>query len=338
MTTHANRPPTLKTVAELTGLSQSTVSLCLRGGSSVKASTREKVERVAREVGYVPNRAGVRLRTGKTNVLALVLAADKNYVDFTRQLIQGIGAEIEGSPFHLNVIPEFNRSEPTAVVRYILETRSADGVILTHTSARDPRVQLLMDAGLPFVCHGRTEFYAPHPFADFDAAGFVDVAVKRLAERGRKRLLLAAPDNGTTHYATLLNSFRRAVADCGLIGETAADPSAMNSASEARKYAETLTDLEPGYDGIITNIELIALALAGGLRDAGLKLGQDYDLICKQNTELVPALFPRMEAVREDLLTTGRELAALLIRRLAGEPAEALQSLQAPDPTWRATP
>ena len=38
---------------------------------------------VARQLGYQPNRAGVRLRTGKTNVIALVLSIDEEIMGFS---------------------------------------------------------------------------------------------------------------------------------------------------------------------------------------------------------------------------------------------------------------
>jgi len=335
MKTGEGKLPTLKTVAGLTGLSQSTVSLCLRGGGGVKQSTREKIERVAREIGYVPNRAGVRLRTGKTNVLSLVLSASRDTLDFTRQLIQGIGAEIDGTRFHLNVIPEFARSESVGAVRYILRNRSADGVILTHTSARDPRVQILMDADFPFVCHGRTEFYTPHPYHDFDAAKFVEIAVARLAARGRRRILLAVADNGTTNYATILAGFMRAAAQTGSTGEIVRDSAAIGTAGNARRYGRSLAGRPEPFDAIVSNNELTALAIVGGLQSKGVRLGEDYDFICKQTTEILPTLHPGMDTVKEDLLATGRELVSLLIRRVEGEAPERLQTLHAPRPSWK---
>ena len=169
--------PTLKTIAALTGLSLSTVSLSLRDGNKLKKSTNDKIAKAAAQVGYVPNRAGVRLRTGRTNVLALILSADENSLDFTRSLIHGIGTELRKTRFHLNVIPEIDPNDPVLSVRYVMDNRAADGVILTHTSARDPRVQLLMDADFPFVSHGRTEFYSQHPYHDFPAEQFVELSV-----------------------------------------------------------------------------------------------------------------------------------------------------------------
>lgn len=327
--------PTLKTIAELTGLSQSTVSLSLRDGTKLKQATRDKVAQAAEAIGYVPNRAGVRLRTGRTNVLALVLSTDVNNLDFTRILLKGIGAQIHGSKFHLNVIPEFEHSDPVGAVQYILNNRSADGVILTHTSARDPRVQLLMDANMPFVSHGRTEFYSQHAFHDFNAEKFVELAVTRLIQKGRKHLLLAAVDNDTTNFANTVNGFNRAVANAGILGDVAQNSNLLTDTEDTRTYGRKLGKAMNGVDGIICNNELTALALIGGLQDSNQPLGSNYDLVCKQTTDILPLLYPNLDTVAEDLYSTGKELADLLIQNIEGSAADSLQTLHEPIPKWR---
>jgi LacI family transcriptional regulator len=331
------RPPTLKTIAEMTGLSLSTVSLSLRDGSNLKQATRDKVAKAAQQIGYVPNRAGVRLRTGRTNVLALVLA-HSHVLDYTRQLIQGIGAYIHGTKFHLSVIPEFERStDPEEAVRYILENRTADGVILTHTSARDPRVQLLTDAGFPFVTHGRTEFYTPHAYHDFHVEKYVQLAAERLRDKGRKNYLLLAEDNGTTNYANTVSGFRRALLALGLSGDIIDDPETLHVSMNARQLGVQLGRRAQPYDAIICNSEVIALAIISGLQESGLKLGQEYDLICKQTTEILPILYPHMDTVAEDLFATGSELTRLLVKRIedGSDAISELQTLHEPIVHWR---
>lgn len=329
--------PTLKTIAEITGLSQSTVSLSLRDGNKLKQSTRDKVARAAEQIGYVPNRAGVRLRTGRTNVLALVLAADVNNLDFTRILIQGIGERIKDSRYHLSVVPEFERSDPVAAVEYILKNRSADGVVLTHTSARDPRVQMLMDADFPFVSHGRTEFYSAHAYHDFNAEKFMALSVNRLVAKGRQHILLAAVDNGTTNFANTANGFKLAIARTGITGEVAEHSDVLSNTKGARQFGEALADRDQPCDAIICNNELTALAIIGGLQGKGIQLGTDYDLICKQTTEILPTLYPQMDTVSEDLFVTGRELADLLLARIDGHDVGGLQTLHEPITHWRDT-
>lgn len=329
------KPPTLKTIAEITGLSLSTVSLSLRDGSRLKKETRDKIAAAAAEVGYVPNRAGVRLRTGQTNVLTLVLSPAKNTIDYTRQMIEGIGAHLSGTKYHLNVIPDLQGATPEESVRYVLQNRTSDGIILTHTSARDPRVQMLIDADFPFVSHGRTEFYAAHAFHDFHAERYVEMAVERLIERERKRFVLVAEDDATTNFAKITGGFHRALARHGLTGEVATETGILISTDTAREFGQTLAQRSDPFDAIISNNELATLALMGGMTDQGQVLGRDYDLICRQTTPILPTLYPKIDTVSEDLVATGRELARLLIDRVSGVPVDQLQTLHEPERMWR---
>jgi len=331
------KPPTLKTIAEMTGLSLSTVSLSLRDGSNLKQSTRDKVAEAAREIGYVPNRAGVRLRTGRSNVLALVLSTDQKTLDYTQQLIQGIGSYIKSTQYHLSVVPEFDHTEQEEAVRYILDNRVADGVIITHTSARDPRVQMLMDANFPMVTHGRTEFYTPHAYHDFNAERYVEMAVDRLASKGRKRILLAAVDNGTTNFSNTVAGFNRSIVAHRLTGDVLEKVEVLNTPVEARAFGRTLAQQPAAerFDAIICNNELVALSIISGLEEMGISLGKDYDLICKQTTKILPILYPMIDTVSEDLFAAGSELAKLLVARIGGENIEALQTLHEPVARWR---
>ncbi len=330
-----DKPATLKTIAELTGLSLSTVSLSLRGGANLKKETREKVAKAARDVGYVPNRAGVRLRTGRTNVLALLLAADENVLDFTRLVIQGIGSHISGTRFHLNVVPEFHSADPVAAVRYILETKSADGVILTHTRANDPRIEMLIDADFPFVSYGRTDTAQSHAYYDFDVELFLELAVERMATKEREQIVLAAVNNGTKNYAMIVDGFNTAVAASGLNGRVAEQSDRLDTADGARSFAHSLVESASAWGGIICNNELTALSIIGGLQEKGVVLGRDYDLICKQNTEILPTLYPHMDTVAENLFESGNALAELLISRIQSEPIGELQRLQKPVARWK---
>src|SRR3569623_1351277 len=88
---------TLKPISALTGLSPTTVSLAWRGGERLKPETYKRVTEAAEQLGYVPDRAGVRLRTGKTNVITLVLKRTDEPIDFARYLIQGIGHAVQGT-------------------------------------------------------------------------------------------------------------------------------------------------------------------------------------------------------------------------------------------------
>ena len=75
MTGPVTRPPTSHDVAVEAGVSQTTVSLVLRGAAEGRVSeqTQSKVLRAAKTLGYVPNEAGRLLRNSASRLLALVV-------------------------------------------------------------------------------------------------------------------------------------------------------------------------------------------------------------------------------------------------------------------------
>jgi len=323
--------PTLATIAELTGLSMSTISLSLRGGGNLREETKQRIAEAARQIGYVPDRAGVRLRTGKTNVIALVLDGQGDSIDFARRMIQGIGAGLKGSRYHLTVMPTFDAQESISTIRYICESRAADGIIITHTTPRDPRVQLLADGELPFVCHGRTEFFTPHAWHDFDAEGFVRLGLRRLAERGCRNVMMFSADDSTTHSHTIRRIFHAGLAEHGMTGrQVLPNEYASGEIAPVRAFGMALARAAERPDGILVDFEIHALALASGLRDGGVILGKELHMVSKQNSDLLASIFPMVDGVVEDVHAEGVELTRLLLRRIEGEEAIALQTLALP--------
>ena len=332
-----NRPrkrATLRTISELTGLSQSTVSLSLRGGTSLKEETRRKVAEAAAQLGYVPDRAGVRLRTGKTNVVALVLDGVDDSIDFVRHLIQGVGHAIQGTRYHMTVMPVFDR-QSVAAIRYIVTNRSADGVIITHTSARDPRVQLLMDNDFPFVTHGRTEFFAPHAFHDFHSEEFIRLAMERMVAKGARSVMLVVGGDTTYNYHNIVAAFERAGARLHIETKVLSRKHDRAVSAEMRQLGRDIARDPNRPDGIICDSETRSICMIAGLVDEGVVVGRDLHFICKQTSDMLATLHPEIDTIEEDVFAAGVELTRLLMRRIDGEPPETLQTLSEPTVHWR---
>ena len=71
------RPPTLRDVAEVAGVSIKTVSNVVNDYPHVRASTRERVREAILTVGYRPQAAAQQLRTGASRMITLALPSLK---------------------------------------------------------------------------------------------------------------------------------------------------------------------------------------------------------------------------------------------------------------------
>ena len=322
--------PTLRTIAELTGLAVTTVSRALGGAPQIALETREKVQRVAAEIGYLPDRAAQRLRTGRTNVISLVLDPHDEILGFGSSLVSGLTEALRDTPYHLVVTPHFANVPAIDPVRYIMRNRMADGIVFSRTEPFDARVRLLIENGFPFICHGRTELATPHPFVDFDNYTFAHEATKRLIARGRRRLTIILPPRRFTFFQHIQYGFMSAVRENGIDFEIAEgidldSPSAAIQAHVFRRVGEP----DPP-DGYVCSGEVSALAVMAALSDRGLVPGADVGIVAKQTSGLFDLVRPRVDTIYEDISDAGLQMGRLLLRRIADEPAQDLQLLQQP--------
>lgn len=323
--------PTLKTIAYMTGLGVTTVSRALKDAPDIGAETKRRVRMIAKQIGYRPNRAGVRLRTGKTNVISLILKTEEEVMGLTTEMICGISDVLAETQYHLIVTPYTRGQDPMEPVRYVLETGSADGIIISRTEPDDPRVRYMLDNDFPFATHGRTKVGAAHPYHDFDNYAFAAEAVRRLVARGRKRLALVGPPKHLTYYTYMQAGFSDAVAEAGVEEVTVSGITIDDKLAVIKEQIAALMRRPNRPDGIVSGAGSGAIGIVPGIESAGLRLGRDVDLASKQSTEILQWFRPEIIVMFEDFRLAGRELARAVIARIEGRPAGELQSIS--DPT-----
>jgi len=326
----ADARPTLKTIAFMTGLGVTTVSRALKDAPDIGEDTKRRVQLIARQVGYRPNRAGVRLRTGKTNVISLVLNTDEQLMGFISDIIYGVSEVLSPTPYHLILTPYSSGNDPMDPVRYIVETRSADGIIISQMRPDDPRVRYMMERGFPFATHGRTQMGVEHAWHDFDNFVFARMAVDRLIARGRKRLALLAPSPSLTYHRHMTAGFAEGVVEGGVADVPFATAWIDQPIEEIKLQTMRLMQRTSPPDGIVSGSGAAAFALVNAIEECGLKLGRDVDIVTKQSSRLVQMFRKELFVVDEDFRLAGRELARAVLERIDGAPPETLQTLFKP--------
>ena len=329
--TEPENRPTLKTIALETGLAIATVSRALKDAPDIGEATKVRVRAAATRLGYRPNRAGVRLRTGKTNVIALVLSTEVDVMNHTSRLISSLAQGLRGTSYHLVMMPFFPDEDPMTPIRYLVETGSADGVILNQTTADDPRVHYLHQHHVPFATHGRTETGIEHAYFDYDNAQFSIIGVRALAVRGRKHLLLVAPPPAHCYAGHMIAGFVAEAARQGMKCEVMADVTSDSGAGPveaaiARRMVQT-----PAPDGLICGSTTAAMAAVTGAELAGLRLGQDFDLVAKEAIPFLHRFRPDLIVLHEDVDRAGTHLAHAIIAAIENPGAPVAQALDLPE-------
>ncbi|WP_316858484.1 LacI family transcriptional regulator [uncultured Cohaesibacter sp.] len=317
----STKRPTLKTISELSGFAVTTVSRALNDGPEIGAETKEKVRKIAEEIGYVRNRSGLGLVTGRTNVITLILSADHDVIDdHTGRLISAIAHSLKGSPYYMNIVTFSSQEDRLQVVKHVVETGGTDAIILNQTEPEDERIAYLMARSFPFAAYGRTSWQDRHPYFDFDTEAYADLAVRRLLAKGRRQFLLVSPPITLSYSQHLLSGVKRARSEFDyelevLEGVTSHDGS---EALLAALLDRLKTDRS--IDAIITPSTATAVLSLAAIEQSGRTLGGDIDVFAKEAS-------PYLKLIRREILSVYQDLT------LAGDflARAAIQSIERPD-------
>jgi len=322
--------PTLRTIAEMTGLAVTTISRALNNAPELAADTRARVQQLAAEIGYVPDRTALRLKTGRTNVITLMLDPHDEMLGFGQSMVAGVAAALRHTAYHLVITPNLGTA-PIEAIRHLVRNRMADGIIFSRTGLDDERAKFLLEQNVPFVTHGRTALGTPHAYVDYDNEVFAYHAVRRLVARGRRRITIVLPPEGLTFGTHLRAGFLRGVAESGVAWELDHELTLDSPPDRIRETVLRRLGAPAPPDGFVCAGDAAALSVMAAIADAGQSIGDRVDIVAKQTSQIFRQVRPKVDAIYEDTALAGREMGELLLRRIAGEPAERLQILHVPE-------
>jgi len=323
--------PTLKTISQLSGMAVPTVSRALAGAPDISAATKEKVRRIAQELGYVPNRAGVRLRTGKTSVISIVMSTEHEMMNMTARLISSVALGLRDTSYHLNVTPYLPKDDPMTAIQYIVESRSADAVIFNQVEPDDPRVDYLLANKFPFATHGRSNRASEYAYFDFDNFEFAKIGVHRLVEKGRSKLIMIAPPRTQNYANNMVEGAKTATDSTAVSLQIISSVTSDSSIAEIRTAVKDALHEDPAIDGLLIGSPMSTMAAVGGIEAAGKVLGDDFDIATKEAISFLNLFREPIIVIEEDVAAAGEFLARAAVHATSHPDESPLQFLDVPN-------
>lgn len=273
---------TMSQIAELAGVSQATVSFVLNGreraGGSISGETARRVQEVAHELGYRPNRSAKALATGRSNLVGLCMwnLAAAHYADVTRH----VEGRLQSSLNHLLVsCLKTTRAEDDPRLLQEVFPWPLDGVLaLEAASVLSLHWQSFANWPAPIVSMGGTNYKMKNlDYVGIDLAAGVRQAVSHLLDVGCRRIAFVSQKDALRRgelraaaYSQMMEGHRR---------NTEYIPLSENSRSATREEMKSYIAAHGCPDGILCFNDEVALGAYRGLYDAGVKVPQKAALI-----------------------------------------------------------
>ncbi|TCS36682.1 LacI family DNA-binding transcriptional regulator [Reinekea marinisedimentorum] len=315
-------------------LSKSTVSRALNDYPDVSFETRERVQKRAEEIGYIPNPVAQRLKQGKSNAVGVVLPPPLDngaFIEpFYSTMLGSLVIELEKSGLQLLVTTQKTSASDDDVVSYrkMFQRGLVDALLILRTHSNDPRVEFALQHNFPFVTYGRTEKETKHTWVDVDHEQAIYSAVIRQVGRGHRQIAFISTKSRYNYAQLRTEGYVQALKDSGIPFYPRWLVESGLNIDDGYRTALKLLKTEPRPTSIVCTTDDIAIGTMTACREFGLVPGKDIAIMGYGNSAACEHTSPPLTSIEAFPKQLGEKIGKFFTERLDGNTSDALQHVQ----------
>lgn len=302
-------------LAKLAGVSQSTISRCLNDHPSISFETKERVQKLALQYGYVEQKKGRKtLFSGEHKVIG-ILVEDRPFFDdlFINYAIGKIISKASQKNYYTIRLPISSREQGSMErLREFLRLNLIDGFIIMHRRFDEEMHEYLSELGIPhvYLLHCSRNSFEAVDMIDTDnyAGGYL--GTKHLIEQGHQNIMtLTCP---WREFEDRTNGYLHALEEAGITPNRKFV--LMGECSYQNAYDMTCKNLDLFRDAtaIYVQSDIMTTGVVNALQHHGIRIPEDISVVGTDGYELGVVSNPQFDSVAHPI----SELADLAISRL----------------------
>jgi DNA-binding LacI/PurR family transcriptional regulator len=322
---------TLAEIARASGCSKAVVSTVLngsRGNTVVGRDLRERVQRVARDVGYVPNHASRSLAIGSSQTLGFYVTPGPSVnvgAEYESAILRGVSSACQAAGYDVLIFNLVGERAMEETIRKIA-SRRVDGVVLVRARAGNDNLARLLATGENIVA---VDFNEPEPLGlrvtRFDNTAAMQLAVDHLVGLGHRRIgyigggvANPVPDDLARRagFAAAMNAAGLKVDPKFMICHRADSTITQHAPAQSWGWEAVDSVMELGEDrptAMVVWSDSIAVTAMQRFNHHGLRLPNDMSLVGVDNSPSCRVVWPQLTSVNHPLVDMGAEAARMLM-------------------------
>lgn len=305
----------IKDIARLAGVSSPTVSRALHGRGRVSDATRERITKLADEVGYTPSLVARGLVMQRSYCVGLIVP---QFADpFQSEVAQGV--EEEARQYHYSLFLASAGVDPARELEIArtFHGRQVDGIVVSASRAGNRYTELEQETGIPIVMlNSHVEDNNFHSIRHDDYTGICHL-VEYLIQRGYRRIAYVGNERGMRIAVERQRAWADTLQAAGLIPELAVNgPSGriyggIMAAEPLLERADQLWRQPP--DAICCYNDTMAIGVLSVLRQHGLRVPDDVALTGFDDIDVAAVIDPPLTTWRQPRYKMGVEAMKILL-------------------------
>ena len=308
--TPTSRKVTIKDIARVAGVSVTTVSDSSSGNGRLPAETRQRVRRMAQELGYRPSAAARSLVGSRTGLLLMSVAAPDTptsslwSIDFFTNLMISAAGRAAMRGFALALSPA---SVPPNL--------SYDGAIVVDPTADDELLAQASGEAAPIVTVGRST--QGFPWVDNDYPTIVPAVLDHMWAHGARRPALLASDPATSYVRDTTDHYTRWCVERGYPPHITYVEDGVTQAA-GHDAAMRLLGAERRPDAVLTTLDQLAMGVTAAVDELGLSVPGDVSVACLGDSAMITHCRVPITAVDLSPDELGQHAVDMLIDQIEG--------------------
>lgn len=318
-----NKRISINSIAKELGISITTVSFVLNGKAHEKRISEKLIKKVndyIEEIDYKPNTLARSLRTGKTNIIGLIVE------DISDPFFSTIARQIEEkaykSGYKIIYCSTENNKDKTKELIEVYRDRHVDGYIIVAPDGVEKEINDLCGKGKPVVLLDRylSEVNTDYVLVENFKSAYE--ATQHLIQNGFKNIAFVTINSLQVQMIDRLLGFEKAIKEGGctkFVKEIA-----YHDNEDAVKHIVSLLERTPEIDAIFFATNYLCVSGLRALKALSLKIPNDIGIVCFDDYELFELYTPPITSIAQPTEAIAENAINLLLTRLkkSGMPAK----------------
>lgn len=315
--------PSISDIAKKLNISITTVSFILNGKAKEKRISDEVVSKVLKhieKVGYRPNQFAQSLRTGRTNIIGLMVEDISN--PFYASIAKKIEEKVYANGYKIVYCSTENDKDRAKEFLDMFTTLGVDGCIIAPTMGMEHYISEMIGKGKNVVLFDRKFKNTGVDAVMVDNKGGTYNAVKHLVERGYKNIAMVALALDKPEKEDRIIGYKQAIADHGL------EPSVYPLAFKA-EYMDYLEDIEhilrenSKLDAVVFGTNYLGISGLQAINKLKLRIPKDLAIVSFDDHDLFRIHKPGITVIAQPIEEIAQTVIETLLRKLQNPQSQA---------------
>jgi LacI family transcriptional regulator len=313
---------TIKDVARAANISVTTVSRALNGYSDVNVDTKARIHRIAKEMGYVPNRAAQNLVKTHSSTLAIILSGltqDGGKDNIVYRLLAGMYQFAETVNYEVALFTTSSAHQKEKSYVQFCREHNIAGAVLNGIRLDDPYLMELVNSELPCVLIDVNEKGEHVSSVSVDNRWASEEIVSLLLSHGHTEIGMVTGRKEAQVSIDREAGYKKALMGAGVCVNP--EYTVVGDFLEEKAYLESKELLQkfPQLTAIFCASDMMSIGVYRAAKELGRLIPKDLSVVGFDDIPIAEHLSPPLTTVGQDFYRMGYEAAKQLLSMIHGE-------------------